>query len=63
MNVAWWFMAAHHELEQAQVRAPEPVLVHEPEPEPEPVKPKRLACPRCGRSGRGIAKHIRHCKG
>ena len=61
MNVAWWFMAAHHELEQAQVRAPEPVVV--PEPEPEPVKPKRLACPKCGRSGRGIAKHIRHCKG
>jgi hypothetical protein len=62
MSFAWWFMAAHHELEQAEVRAPD-TTVETVEPAPKPVKKGPLVCPLCGRRGRGIAKHIRHCKG
>lgn len=62
MNAAWWFMAAHHELEQDEMRVSEPVA-EAAEVIPKAVKPKRLECPKCGRTGRGIAKHIHHCKG
>lgn len=60
MNGAWWLMAAHEELSQDDpVRMPEPVE----EAVVEPTQPKRLACPKCGKTGRGIVIHIRNCKG
>lgn len=64
MSGMWWLMAANHELEQEPVvRAPEPIAEVTPEPAIVPIKQARVACPKCGRTGRGIAIHIRNCKG
>lgn len=58
MNGMYWLMAANHELEQQHVtRAPEPIT------EVAPEKQARVTCPKCGKTGRGIAIHIRNCKG
>lgn len=65
MNSTFWLMAAYHELEQPEV-APEPLPVAEPEIEPPIIVPdrsKKLSCPKCGKTGRGIVIHIRNCKG
>lgn len=63
MNGMWWLMAANHELEQPAMRAPEPVVGAVTEPTPVIDEPKRLSCPKCGKTGRGIVIHIRNCKG
>lgn len=59
----WWLMAANHELEQPAVRAPEPTPTVKSKSVELPTQPKRLSCPKCGKTGRGIAIHIRNCKG
>jgi hypothetical protein len=60
MDGMWWLMAANHELgEKPAARAPEPVV----EPTPVVEEQKRLSCPKCGKTGRGIVIHIRNCKG
>lgn len=65
MSGLYWLMAAQVELESES--AP---LKPEPLP-PEEINPpiiipdhgKKLSCPKCGKTGRGIVIHIRNCKG
>lgn len=65
MNPAYWFAAAQVELESENAPLkPEPLPPEDLDPPVIQVDHgKKISCPKCGKTGRGIVIHIRNCKG